>query len=55
MCRRNQGHNAVNRITISYTLSVMSHLATLSHNFDSCVKLAGVTWHVAELHNSFPE
>jgi len=36
-------------------LSVMSHLATLSRNFYSCVKFAGVTWHVAELRNSFPE
>jgi len=38
-----------------YTVSVMSHLATLSRNFDSCVKFAGVTWHVSELSNSFPE
>ena len=27
-------------------ISVMSHLATLSRNFDSCVKFAGVTSHL---------
>ena len=36
-------------------VKVMSHLVTLSHNFDSCVKFAGVTWRVAELRNSFLE
>jgi len=45
----------IHQRTDTAVISVVSHLATLSRNFDSCVKFAGVTWHVAELRNSFPE